>query len=66
MTVAIFGIAKPRAKVRRLFSLDDDSSLVVKEAGNINAYLVPGKIWKLKNINSHQTANRDDFLGIRP
>ena len=51
VTVAILGIAKPAPKVRRLFSLDDDSSLVVKEAGNINAYLVPGNNLEVEKIS---------------
>ncbi|MCW5235450.1 class I SAM-dependent DNA methyltransferase [Verminephrobacter eiseniae] len=42
VTVAIVGVGKGKGKVRHLFSLADDGSVVVKETGNINAYLVAG------------------------
>ncbi|SFI62444.1 MULTISPECIES: DNA methyltransferase [unclassified Pseudomonas] len=42
VTVAIVGVGKGKGKVRRLSSLADDGSVVVKETENINAYLVSG------------------------
>jgi hypothetical protein len=42
VTVAIVGISKTTSGARRLFSLNDDGQTVVKEAVNINAYLVAG------------------------
>lgn len=40
VTVAIVGISKHAGKVRRLFSITEDGSTVLKSADNINAYLV--------------------------
>ena len=42
VTVAIVGISRRPVAVRRLFSVSDDGATVVREALNINAYLVPG------------------------
>jgi hypothetical protein len=40
VTVAIVGISNNAPKVRQLFSIGDSGETIVKEAGNINAYLV--------------------------
>ena len=40
VTVAIVGISNHAGQVRKLFALADDGGSVVKEADNINAYLV--------------------------
>jgi hypothetical protein len=42
VTVVIVGISNHSPRIRRLFSLADDGSALVREAGNINAYLVHG------------------------
>jgi hypothetical protein len=42
VTVVIVGISNHARKNRRLFSIADDENSVVKEAENINAYLVVG------------------------
>jgi hypothetical protein len=42
VTVVIVGIANDTAKVRQLFSIGDNGATIVKEAENINAYLVAG------------------------
>ena len=42
VTVVIVGISNPAGKVRRLFSVSDTGEVVLKEAENINAYLVAG------------------------
>lgn len=42
VTVVIVGISKCTAKLRKLYSPADGDSSVVKDAENINAYLVPG------------------------
>ncbi len=42
VTVAIVGISNHPGKIRRLYSLNDKGEAVVKEADNINAYLVAG------------------------
>jgi len=41
VTVVIVGISNHASRLRRLFSVGDDGCTVVKEVGNINAYLVP-------------------------
>ena len=43
VTVVIVGISSRQRGVNRLFSLDDDGQTVVREAENINAYLVPAR-----------------------
>ena len=42
VTVVIVGISNQSPRIRRLFSLADDGSALVSDAGNINAYLVQG------------------------
>jgi hypothetical protein len=42
VTVVIVGISTKVGKIRKLFSVADDGSAVVKETENINAYLVSG------------------------
>ena len=44
VTVAIIGISNHATQVRQLFSMTDDGEVVVKEAENINAYLVAAPI----------------------
>jgi len=41
VTVVIVGLSNHAGKMRRLYSIAEDGKLVVKEAENINAYLVP-------------------------
>ncbi|MDR0996459.1 MAG: lactate dehydrogenase, partial [Zoogloeaceae bacterium] len=41
VTVVIVGISRHPGKTRRLFSLDENGELAVREAENINAYLIP-------------------------
>jgi len=42
VTVVIVGISNHAGKVRRLYSITDDGTTVLKEANNINAYLSSG------------------------
>ncbi|CAH1905897.1 Type II restriction enzyme, methylase subunit YeeA [Candidatus Nitrotoga sp. HW29] len=42
VTVAIVGISNQIGKLRKIFSISDDGSSLVKEVEHINAYLVPG------------------------
>jgi hypothetical protein len=42
VTVAVVGISTRPAVQRKLFSLADDGSMVVRESPHINAYLTPG------------------------
>jgi hypothetical protein len=55
VTVVIVGISIHPPRIRRLFSLADDGSVLVSEADNINAYLVPGP--------NHFVAPSDNVLG---
>ncbi len=50
VTVAIVGLNKEKGGKRRLFTLADDGSLVVKDATNINAYLVSAANIALEKI----------------
>jgi hypothetical protein len=43
VTVVIVGMSNHHQGTRKLFSLDDDGKTIVKEAGNVNAYLVAGR-----------------------
>jgi hypothetical protein len=52
VTVAVIGIGKGKWKVRHLFSLADDGSVVVRETQNINAYLVPSS-----NVEIEKSSN---------
>jgi hypothetical protein len=49
VTVVIVGISNHAGKVRHLFSVEDSSEIVAKEATNINAYLVPGSLAFVKS-----------------
>lgn len=42
VTVSIVGLSKSVSATRRLFSLENDGTTTVREASNINAYLVSG------------------------
>lgn len=42
VTVAVVGISSRPAALRRIFSVADDGSVVVRETSHINAYLTPG------------------------
>lgn len=43
VTVAIIGISSQPKSNKSLFSLDENGEVIVKEAPNINAYLIPGR-----------------------
>ena len=43
VTVAVVGISKKNGNMKRLYSTNDDGQLMVREAENINAYLVAAK-----------------------
>jgi len=42
VTVSIVGLTNRPGKIRTIFSPEDDGTITVKEAGNINGYLVAG------------------------
>ncbi|MEI6371941.1 MAG: DNA methyltransferase, partial [Nostocales cyanobacterium ELA608] len=43
VTVVIVGISNQTTKMRQIFSVDDNGETLVKQVGNINAYLVPAQ-----------------------
>jgi hypothetical protein len=43
VTVVIVGLSSHHRTTKHIYSLDDDGTVVVREAGNINAYLVAGR-----------------------
>ena len=43
VTVVIVGVSRQASKVRQLFSVIDSNEISLKEANNINAYLIAGK-----------------------
>jgi hypothetical protein len=50
VTVVIVGLGKRRDVVSRLFSAADDGSVVIKDASNINAYLVPSRNIEVEKV----------------
>ena len=58
VTVAIIGISNKVRNARRLFSIADDGSTLIKEVENINAYLIPGP-----NINVVQRSSTLSAIG---
>lgn len=42
VTVTVIGISNHAGRLRRLYSIADDGTVIVKEVERINAYLVPG------------------------
>jgi hypothetical protein len=51
VTVAIIGLSKTPPRNRKIFSLNEDGSAVVKEVGNINAYLVPAPDLEVEKVS---------------
>lgn len=51
VTVVIVGISNHAGKLRRLFAVTDNNNTVVKEVGNINAYLVPGHNVEVQSVS---------------
>ncbi len=66
VTVAIVGIGKEKIKIRRLFSIADDGSVVVKEAENINAYLVSGGNVEVEKITNPLGPQAEMTFGNTP
>jgi hypothetical protein len=59
VTVVIVGISNQTGKVRRLFSIDENSETIEKKAENINAYLAPGA-----NVIVEKISTPSDDRGI--
>ncbi len=66
VTVAVIGISNHAGKVRRLFSIGDDGTVIVKEVEHINAYLVPGTNVVVEAL-SRPSANKSSMVwGNKP
>jgi len=66
VSVIIVGISNHVEKIRRLFTIADDGSTILKEADNINAYLVIGKdVIVDKRSKPHTELNEMSF-GNKP
>jgi hypothetical protein len=58
VTVVIVGLSKQPGKLRRLFSVSDDGTVVVKQVENINGYLVPSpnvEIYPLSKVSDERS-----------
>ncbi|MBF0106232.1 MAG: class I SAM-dependent DNA methyltransferase [Deltaproteobacteria bacterium] len=66
VTVVIIGIGKEVGKVRCLYSLDTDGTLVVRETQNINAYLVSSSNVKIEKLSSPLGPQADMIFGNSP
>ena len=50
VTVVVVGISKTIPKVRKIFEIGDSEGMIVKEAANINAYLVSGSVLEVEKV----------------
>ncbi|BBB99818.1 MULTISPECIES: class I SAM-dependent DNA methyltransferase [Bradyrhizobium] len=66
VTVVIVGISGHLAKTRRLFSVADDGSAIVKETEHINAYLVTGPDVIVEKAAKPLTAVSEMTFGSKP
>ena len=66
VTVIIVGISNQTGKVRHLFSNGDDSSATVKEANNINAYLVPAPNISVTKERKPLAGQAEMIFGSKP
>jgi len=66
VTVAIVGISNHAPNTRPLFSAGDDGIVVVKQAQNINAYLVPGPSVIVSKAASHSDERTPMDAGGKP
>ncbi|MFC3706271.1 class I SAM-dependent DNA methyltransferase [Devosia honganensis] len=66
VTVVIVGISNHAEKIRQLFSIADNDASIVKEAENINAYLVPGQNVVVDKLSRPMTDVADMDFGSKP
>lgn len=66
VSVVIVGISRQPGKVRRLFEVDDEGSMIVKETENINAYLVIGRDIIVKRATSPASGLARMDFGNKP
>jgi hypothetical protein len=66
VTVIIVGISNHAGRIRRLFSVSDDGSAIVKEVDNINAYLVPAANIIVEKASKPLNGLDEMFFGNKP
>ncbi len=66
VTVVIVGVSNHAGKVRQLFSMTDDGETVVKEADNINAYLVAASNVEIRKATQPQYGTEEMNFGNKP
>ncbi len=66
VTVVIVGITSHPARVRRLYSMADDGSVIAKEAEHINAYLVAGHDLVVEKASVPLTGVSEMTFGSKP
>ncbi len=66
VTVAIVGLSNHHEGACHLFSLDDEGATVVREASNINAYLVPARDIQIEQSKQSISGNAYMDLGNMP
>ena len=66
VTVVIVGISSHAGKLRRLFSVADDGSMISREVSNINAYLTPARNIIVEGRSSAIGPQSKMFWGNKP
>jgi hypothetical protein len=66
VTVVIVGISNQRGRMRRLFSIAEDSSVIAKNADYINAYLIAGPNVIVEKAAKPLTCVADMTFGSKP
>jgi hypothetical protein len=66
VTVVIVGISNHAGKSRRIFSIADDGQTILKEADNVNAYLVAGPNLVVDKLSKPATCVSEMSFGSKP
>ena len=66
VTVAVIGISNHAGRTRPLYSITESGTVIVKEAENINAYLVPGPNVIVEPVSRAPTNKASMLWGNKP
>ena len=66
VTVVVVGISNHAGRLRRLFSVAEDGTVIAKEAEHINAYLVPGPNVIVAVVSRPSTTKASMVWGNKP
>lgn len=66
VTVIVVGLARNSAGLKRLFTQNDDGTLAIRDAGNINAYLVPAANIEIDKASSPNSQCESMTFGNTP